>query len=522
MPLKTIYVGFNLSFWVDVATRLADDAGWQPTYWVGRDDLEPRVTARFPEVVYHSLIHAIRGIYPPGISPASLDQPFLREFSGTEVDTLKMMDRMSALDSFGYLGRERLYYRQLMYWRAVIEQHQPDLVVFGTIPHLIYDYLLYALCQKAGIRTVMFESTPMRGLVFLMDRFDGESRAARLYQEMLLTYNHEPSVLRPETEAYLQTLRGNYDQVPAYMRRAYKEELPGRQRSTLGTTLKKLVDLPAYGRYFRKQRAIITQKFSQPRSYHVKKGQQPEQDSYSRVDDTILRWRAKRYMRRLEVHYHQRAVPVDLDRPYIYVGLSFQPERTSSPMAGVYVNQWLMVDLLAKSVPQDWLVYVKEHPTQFTPSMNFRSQSGRAPVMYDDLAAIPNVRLVPMTTPSFDLTDHARAIATVTGSVGWEAINRGKPVLLFGHPWYRGCEGTFQIDSQSDCVNALQQIESGLQINYQKVRLFVHAIEQVGIEGYVEPHLKIANISEQENAALIAGAIREFWETSLNEGENHG
>jgi capsule polysaccharide export protein KpsC/LpsZ len=158
-------------------------------------------------------------------------------------------------------------------------------------------------------------------------------------------------------------------------------------------------------------------------------------------------------------------------------------------------------------------VYVKEHPMQFTPSVYFRAQCGRTPDYYDDLVAIPNVRLVPMPMTSFDLTDHAQAVATVTGSVGWEAINRGKPVLLFGHPWYRGCEGTFQINSHQDCLDALDQIQTGYRINLQKLNMFVHAIEKVGIEGFVEPHLRIFDVTDQENAALIVRALQDFWTT---------
>ena len=65
MTVKTIYVGFNLPFWVDVAECLAADNDWQPTYWVGRADLEPDVVSKFPLVCYHPLEQAIRGIFPP-------------------------------------------------------------------------------------------------------------------------------------------------------------------------------------------------------------------------------------------------------------------------------------------------------------------------------------------------------------------------------------------------------------------------------------------------------------------------
>jgi len=477
-----------------------------------------QVHKKFPKARFYPALDAVRGAEASDfvdVYPAVLDQPFLREFSNVQVDTLKMMDRMNALDTFDFAGRERLYYRQLAFWKAVVEKERPDLVVFSTVPHMIFDHIIYELCQSIGIRTVMFESTPMRGLVFLMETFDGKSQAEILYRKMLETEIPTSVPLKPETQDYLNALRGAYDQVPKYMRRGYKEELPYKKRSlTLSSAVKKMFDFQNYPRYIEKQRRIIRSKLRVPSNYLVQRGKKPEQSEMSFWEYSHFRRRSRRYMQKLESRYAHLARPIDLDKPFIYIGLSFQPERTSSPMAGVYVNQHLIVELISQSVPDGWMVYVKEHPMQFTPSVYFRAQCGRSPEYYDDLAAIPNVRLVPMPMTSFDLIDRAQAIATVTGSVGWEAINRGKPVLLFGHPWYRGCEGTFKIDSYQDCLNVIDQIQSDYKIDTQKLNLFVHAIEKVGIEGFVEPHLRIFNVTDQENAARIVRALQDFWVNS--------
>ena len=96
--------------------------------------------------------------------------------------------------------------------------------------------------------------------------------------------------------------------------------------------------------------------------------------------------------------------------------------------------------------------------------------------------------------------------------MGWEALNRDTPVLLFGHPWYRGCDGTFQISSQEDCSKALRKISNGYRVDQQKLNLFAHAIEKVGIEGFVERHLRIFDVSDSENAVLIGQALRHYWE----------
>jgi len=488
--------------------------------WVGASDIRSEINKKFSKAKFYPVLDAVRGVdvlEEFKIELAPLDPPFLREFSSVQIDTLKMMDRLNAISTFDYAGRERLYYRLLAFWKAVLDKESPDLVVFATIPHMIFDYIIYGLCRRSGIRTAMFESTPMRGLVFIMETFDSESQAEVLYQKLLEDGVPETISLRSETKAYLDALRGSYDQVPVYMRRAYNEELPGRKSTlTITSAIQKLFEFQNYQKMIEKQLGIIYSRIRPPANYLVQKRKKPEHSKMSRWEYSRFRKRAQHYMRNVEAGYDCLTTTVNLEKPYIYVALSYQPERTSSPMAGIFVNQHLMVNLLSKSLPDGWWVYVKEHPTQFTPSVNFRAQSGRTLDYYDDLALLPNVGLVPMPVSSFDLTDNAQAIATITGSVGWEAVNRGKPVLLFGHPWYRGCEGTFKINSVQDCFKAIQRIEAGYKVDLNKLHLFVHAIEEVGIDGFVEPHLRVADISDHENAKLLGKALQNLWDSGAS------
>jgi hypothetical protein len=440
-----------------------------------------------------------------------LDTEILSRFAEYQDIVLKMMDRIDALDSFNYHERIRLYFQQLKYWRTVLDDIQPDIVVFSVIPHMIFDYILYVLCKQRNIRTLMFESTPMRGLVFVMSDFDKRSQAEKLYHRLLENNLPKHIKLSPKTEIYLQKLKGTYKDLPDYTRRAYKEKLPQVKSSTSDkNVLQKLVDLKNYPKYVQKQKRIWLNFLQPPRNYLKQRNQKVEESSMSFIDYQLFRWESKKKMRNLETYYHQLAQDVDLSQPYVYVALSYQPERTSSPMGSFFVHQYLMVDLIAKSLPKGWHVYVKEHPTQFTPSKYFRSQSGRFKFMYDDISALTNVSLVPMAVNSFDLIDSAQAVAVVTGTTGWEAIHRGKPVLVFGFPWYRGCEGTFHVDTREKCEAALRKIYNGYQIDSQKRRLFVYALEQTGIEAFVEPHLRVASISDGENAKRLADALQKI------------
>ena len=51
-----------------------------------------------------------------------------------------------------------------------------------------------------------------------------------------------------------------------------------------------------------------------------------------------------------------------------------------------------------------------------------------------------NVQIVSGDISTFRLIDSAQAVATPGGTVGWESLVRGVPVLNFGCVWYAGCQ----------------------------------------------------------------------------------
>jgi len=206
-------------------------------------------------------------------------------------------------------------------------------------------------------------------------------------------------------------------------------------------------------------------------------------------------------------YYDNLTSPIDLLADYVYVALSYQPERSTSPLAGQYVNPFLMIDLLSKSIPPGWLLYIKEHPFQYTAFGH--GERSRNRWFYDDLVSLPNVRLVPLTTPQFDLIDNAKAVANAGLSTpGWEAVTRGRPALSFGYPWFMGCEGVFDARTEDSCREALEQIAEGYRVDQTKVRLFIKALENVTFRGFIDAAQgREAEISTEENVVALTQAL---------------
>ena len=511
MSKKILYIEFSDPFWIDVAARLHQKYGWQPLYWTGlQDGIAHHVRENFPDVVFQPTLDAVKMVLPPQYSEDDLpplDKPLLDDLASCELAALKMMDRMEALGSFHYQERVRHYHRIVRYWMMVLDTFQPEIVFFKEIPHMVYDYILYELCQVRGIETLMFMISNLRWLWFLMDSIYDENIVMKQYKALLANPPEEIQ-LSPESDQYLKSFRStSYEKVPRYVRFVDRAELSPQAKPWF----LKLFDFKKYPWYVQKQVDIIRSRLRPPLNYLKEPGKKTEQSSISLLAYRWFSFRAKRKMDRLRKYYNRLSKKPDLKKPYIYVALTYQPEANSSPKGGVYAHTELMVQMISRLAPKHWRVYVKEHPSQLRYDRATRSQAGRWTYFYDDLAGMSNITLVSLRTSPYDLIDHAQAVATLTGTTGFQAVNRGKPALIFGYPFYRGCEGVFHIKSSDDCKEALDKIRSGYHIDLEKVRLFVYALEQMSIVEYVEERWQHFFQSSNDPKAM-ADEIHRYWE----------
>lgn len=127
---------------------------------------------------------------------------------------------------------------------------------------------------------------------------------------------------------------------------------------------------------------------------------------------------------------------LDLEGDYVYVALQLQPEMTTSALGGAFRDQALAIERLAAILPPGVRILVKENPKQ--------GAYMRGPLFFHRLKRIPSVTFLPSWANTHALTERAACVATITGTVGWEAICRGKTALVFGKAWYRRLPGVVE------------------------------------------------------------------------------
>ncbi len=192
---------------------------------------------------------------------------------------------------------------------------------------------------------------------------------------------------------------------------------------------------------------------------------------------------------------------VELDRPFIYFPLQLQPEMTTSSLGGRFRDQILAIEEVANLLPDDHLIYVKENPKQ-TGKM-------RSPLFLHRLERIDKVRIMSSHADSKTLLSHAIAVANVSGTVGWEAVCAGKPVVCFGAAWWVEAPGVTRFRPGV----SLHEILSNT-ADKEKVEAFAGLLQARSHVGNVQRQFAAADsgYSVEENGQQVAAAILDLLE----------
>jgi len=439
-------------------------------YWVG---LKKGYNNEFPEAVFHDHYDAWDGKPAPELASEEFDPPpaaLIGRFHKTESLILTMMNKH--FDWMGVDERRHIYYQMLSYWSGVIKKFKPDAIIFSYIPHTVYDYLLFELARSEGIKTVMFHNiAPIAGRMLVYKDFREGSPALRAQVEKNKNRVFSAEDLSANVRKFYETsVAEGQAATPQYLKESHKR-------------------FSFFNRVFLKGRAVLAS---------FKNG-----DFTERMLTRVI----KSLKGNIREEYDRVSVKPDFSQKYIYAPLHYQPECTSSPLGDIFVDQILMIKTLSASLPEGWIIYVKEHPTQwFKRGLNYGSVRYRG--YYDKISRIKNVRLVPITTDSHLLTRSAKAVSTISGVAGSEALLRQKPVMIFGYPWYRDCPGVFKIEDVKTCREAFQEIEKGFLPDPQAVINFFKAVDEVGILAYIDGYnQRVSGLSRQASADNLSRAI---------------
>ncbi|MDO8482059.1 MAG: hypothetical protein Q7S75_03175 [bacterium] len=442
--MKLLIVGFG-DF--DENLRVVEDLrkSHEISYWIFMKGVLAMDATLFPHTVFHEYYDALKNIPPKEVTTdnfAPWGAEAITEYAGAEAEIMSMMDKW--YPRWPVLKRKDFYYEMLRYWGGVLDQFKPDAIVLAAVPHQMFDFVLYEIARRRGVRTIMLDPV-FRGdrMVTYSDYREGNEVLATWKQRARNTKLDE---LAPSTRDYFLEISEPKDPSPAHFTE-WKRENSGLHK--LRRHAKSLVP-------FIKDGSIIERGVM--RVFKMLK---------SNVRDEYLALER----------------PADLSKPYVYAPLHYQPELTTSPQGGIFVDQVLLMKTLSAALPKNWELYVKEHPAQWM-AHGGDFTSYRYKGIYEEIARLPNVRLVPATTNTFTLIDNAKTVATATGTAAMEAVLRGKSALIFGYPWFMHAPGIFRVSCVLDCIKAFTCVAEGKHAGQQDVLDYLRVVEDASFRGY--------------------------------------
>jgi hypothetical protein len=185
---------------------------------------------------------------------------------------------------------------------------------------------------------------------------------------------------------------------------------------------------------------------------------------------------------------------------YVLYPIHFQPEASTLVQAPMYLDQVALLRDMAASLPGDHRLYVKEHV----------SNRGRRPIeFYEQIKAIPSVRLLGPDEDTWSLIKGASVIAVITGTVGWEGLIFDKPVVTFGDVFFNQVPQVYRAGRapKDDWYRIFDEAATKHVPDRQAVLCMVSALQQASHPGFIANPASFPEVLEPENVANLATAL---------------
>lgn len=316
----------------------------------------------------------------------------------------------------------------------VFQSDPPDALVMESVSCLA-DYMLWAVARHHGVRVLLVDAGRIPGRALVYDNPQQRwSSVEDTFEKM------RRRDLQPEERSAAEEFVAQFRQRRPRLFRMGPQFLPSLSHE----------DLRRFARWWRRW-------MQDPRNITLRSPVAMTKDRALRV----VRYRAARFFRLFEEPVAGEA--------YVLFPLQLQPESTTSVCAPMYMDQVGLVEDLARCMPAGWKLYVKEHFASI----------GRRPLMdYRRMSRLWNVRLIRPDCDGLALVQDARAVATVSSTMGWEAAMIGKAVVTFGEAFYNALPSVFRAGSlpKADLPFLFRRIKEGYQPDEEILLKFVAAI----------------------------------------------
>ena len=464
-----------------------------------------------------------------------LDANIISQFHTLESEVMEMMDRDSSFVGNGinnfdenyinsklveiedlssyrtkkksFRDRKEIYYRHLRYWFDFFSNNPIDYFISFYVPHTTQAYITWKVAKYFGAKDVIGMKSIIAGNFVFVNDIDNSS--IDIYTEYLKIKASQTN----ENIIFEKTIFGHEiarilnNSNPWYMDKnavseilkesIYAHELDENYRAGK-LRESEIFDFKfSYWSYF-----LMIFKFL---VYPLIRINLHSKDLFF-LDEFKRRLKNKfnlTPLNKINEFLNDISCEINADEMFIYFPLHMQPEATTMPLGGKYADQLLAIKMLSNTIPDNWKIYVKEHPNQ---KVEFRGID-----FYKKLSEIKHVNILKSNISTFDLLSKCIAVSTITGVAGWEGVVLGKNCLLFGNTLFDKCPGVLKINTFEDCKSSIDIVEKGTQKPKLKdVKLYLKALENISVDAADIPHtFELRNFTKMKHKKRVLKAIIE-------------
>ena len=187
--------------------------------------------------------------------------------------------------------------------------------------------------------------------------------------------------------------------------------------------------------------------------------------------------------------------------PYVYYPLHVPGDFALTIRSPEYLDQFALIDYIARNLPPTHVLAVKEHPAMVGAFAVNR--------MRELLRLNDNVVILSPSENNLSVIRDAAAVITVNSKSGAEALLLGRPVVVLGDAFYRPSRLVTKLDSLSDLAVAIRTSLTQPPLDARAVRSFFQGVWDNSFPG------ELYN-PERENCGTFADSLLSYLGTNVD------
>ena len=355
-----------------------------------------------------------------------------------------------------------IVYHTISFFVDVIEKYKPKFILMKQVGDNISSLLFYRIAKKLGVKILMPNQLYLMNKITISDNL--------VSREISDEFKKLKTDFKNSSKIYDIEFIKNHD------------------RSSAATML---------------EPTTFKKNFSQRISHYIKRLSTETEPIYQNIGKTKLNMIRHRLQNSFEVKKRKQflddnSIKLIGDEKFLYFPLASEPEARILVTSPFYTNQITLVENIAKSIPIDFILYVKEHPVQ-------KLKFWRPVNDYKKLIKIPNVKFIHPSISNHELLTKCQGVIAISGGTSFEAIFYKKPVILFGDEYYDVLSMVKKIETFTTLPNDIANALSNFKFDNNELSAFMQVHDQQSLS---IPHFQIR--IDAEILSSIQGYMHDF------------